>query len=232
MHRFLAALLTQFIANLIDIGQFVGQFGIKISTGVAQHHIAIGIFFHLLGGQVARGGHILDHILPNVLQECRNLLAVGGTHFCFGEGFDGALELSDAEHLHLDAHLLQQVFVEHRLGGEAVPINHARGVHPQLVGHAGHIVCALRILVAIGQDELLALLEIHKGLADFLEGSHVGADGAAFDVDALHALVGLGHADGCQNLVKPLLVHVHDTHEAGHRVVGRLLFNDAVEAQM
>ena len=110
-----------------------------------------------------------------------------------------------------------------------MPVHNARGVAIHLVGHRGYVVGTLHVGVGVGNDELLALLEVEQSLAQFLQRGKVGAQRAAVQVDALHVVVVLGHLDGSQQVVESLRLHLVFAHEGGKGILGAAFLNGAVE---
>ena len=81
-----------------------------------------------------------------------------------------------------------------------MPVEHAARVKQDFVGNARHVVGALRIVVAVGYDELLAFLEVGEGAAQCFERGGVGGDGSSFYVYAVDFVVRGGHFDGCEQV--------------------------------
>ena len=102
------------------LGGIVGQKAAQI----------VGRLVQLFDADVAASGDIGCGGLPDAGDIGTNLFAVGRTHVAQGVYFAGALvgTAFGTDELHLDAQLVEQVFVVQHLGAHSAEVNHAAGV--------------------------------------------------------------------------------------------------------
>ena len=212
--------LAQYIPHLIHIGQFVHQTEALIVCRVGKSHIAVGIGIESVHRQAARLSHGNHHPLPNVGDEGRHLSTVGFAHPFENERFDCTLVRAHLKHLHLHTELFEKARIEDGLARNTVPVEHARGVEIDLVGHGSHIVAGLRIGVGIGHDELLRFLKLHKGFAQRLERRIVGVKHTALYIDAIDIVVGGRFANGGEVVVEALRGEGAVAHQFGKGIFG------------
>ncbi|CCY15909.1 unknown [Prevotella sp. CAG:755] len=81
-----------------------------------------------------------------------------------------------------------------------MPVEHAARVKQDFVGNARHVVGALRIVVAVGNDELLAFFEVGEGAAQCFERGGISGDGSSLYVYAINLVVRGSHFDGCEQV--------------------------------
>ena len=112
-----------------------------------------------------------------------------------------------------------------------MPVDHAAGIDPNLVGHTGQIVSALQILVAIGHNPLAALLEIDQSLAQRLyRGWRIGTEHARFDVDTFDLVAFLGFANGIEDFIQTQ-GRASAVHERTDHVAIASFFHDTVKVE-
>ena len=146
--------------HLVVIEQCIDELQLLQRLRALEHHEAVGIGIQRVDGNLTAVADGLHHVAPDTVDIGLRLFAVGIAHVVLGIHLSGALILADLHHLHLDTHLAQQVLHEHGLGGDAVPVDVASRIQPNLVGHRAKIIGALRIGVAIGHNPLTRFLEV------------------------------------------------------------------------
>ena len=146
--------------HLVVIEQAVDELQLLQGFGTFEHHQTVGIGIQRVYRDLTAIADGFHHIAPEAIDVSLCLLAVGVAHAVLGIHFSCTLIFSHLDDLHLDAHLGQQILHEHRLGGNAVPVDFTVGIQPNLVGNGAEVVGALRVGVAIGYNPLARLLEV------------------------------------------------------------------------
>ena len=211
------ALLAQDGLHLVHVAEFVHQTSVQSHGSLGNHCQRIGQRVQFAHLHIAALGHVLQHVCPDAKEVGGNLLAVGRRHLGADEGLHGTLVCTHLEDLHLHANLLHHVLIEHNLRSHAAEVHVALGVKQYGVGHGRQVVGRLAIRVAIGNHPLSALLELHKGLAQFLCHTGVGTHGTALQIYADDVLV-LGGLVQCQQGILQRQGRVFFTHESGEGI--------------
>ena len=227
-----SGLLAQLFAHFVGISRTVDELHLHVLCGILERDIAVGIGIETIHLHTAVGCHILADIAPNVGNERLDLHTVGLTHLRENERFHIAFIGTYTEHLHLYAYLLQQILIEDGLRGYAVPVEHTAGIDQHLIGNAGHIVSALRIVVAISHNELAGLLEILECPAYLLERGKVGTGQTALYIDAGYVFVSGGYFNSFQNVFEPLFLGNRTSEKGAERILHDALGDGAVQIQM
>ena len=163
-----AKLFLHDVLYLVVIAETVHHLVRLQQFAVFEGHKAVGIMVERVFVDTTALGHVAKHLLPQSVDVARNLLAVGIAHLVFCILFGETLEFSHLHHRVLDAKLGVEVFQEHGLRSQSVPVDRSFRIDVQFVGHRGEVIASLRHGVAIGDDPLAALLEILECLAYFL----------------------------------------------------------------
>ena len=143
------------------------------------------------GGELAAGGDVVAHEAPQPVEEVAGGLAVLVGHVAAGEGLGEGLVFADAEHVHLDAELVERVLEVGAVARQAAQQHEAVGRQVELVGHRGEVVLRLGEALAARQHRLARGLEVGD------RGAQLGELGEA----AADELVGLDHQRGDARVV-------------------------------
>ena len=122
-------------------------------------------------------------MIPDVVEEGSQLLAVLGTELVQHIWLDRALVFPRLENLVVDTQLIPQAREEQTLRGQARQSDSPLRIQEERVGDAGEVVRPLRIVVGIRDDELVGRLERLQLLADGFQRGETGGEVAGIQVN-------------------------------------------------
>ena len=217
--------LAQNILNLVLIFQTVDH---TVCQRVLGHHCRQVGCKHIerVDREVTLLGDILDHRAPDRVCDGLHLSAVFGAHTVQDVGLNGRLEGTVAEHLRLNAELVERTLVEYNGQSHTAPIHLTHGVEVDAVGHRSEVVTALRVGLAVGNHKFTLTLEGFDVATHLLQqGSRGSTCTRQVDVDTLDVVVDRRSLDSTHNLhIRHALLHVHRHRvEACQRVIDGLI---------
>ena len=229
-----AQLVLDHFLDLLGIHHAVDEAGLDVVVGIGKGNDAVaGQLVQLLGRHLSAVGHVLQHLLPDALEEHGALLAVGLAHVLAGDALHRALVFSNARTLIFHANLLVESCHIHALATQSAEVYHARLVQEHRVGCRGHVIALLHVLVGKGNDPLAALLEVNECVANLLgRGGCVERGCTALYVYALDLFLVLGLADRGDDVVEAHCFHVGLPEKHRKRILAFcLLVDDPVHFQ-
>ena len=202
--------LLDLCLDLLGEYHLVDELGLYIVLLVGKcHNTVVGQLVQLLCLHLTTLGYLVQPVLPDAVLIGDALLTVVVAHARLGVSLHIALIFAHLGYHIFDAKLVEKALIVFALAAKTLEVNHTLCVQIDIVGHRGHVVAGLIILVGIGHNPLAALLEIFQSIAQLLGCSGcVEREGTALQIDTLDIVVIFCLTNAGNQVVKAHSTHV------------------------